>query len=144
MPYQFISTGGCPKCDAMAGTYADMPKRPHPHCDCTIKQLPEGIPCFEYRYDKAEVSVAEVDEESGYIAYDVVIHYTITCPEIEEEHNLTYELLLNHVHIGMMKYNDTDNSFEPWPRLDELTQDREEAIKLCKCKERSENVVWPK
>lgn len=45
--YEFASTGGCARCDAMAGYhYTFEPSRPHYKCQCHVKQVfrPGSIP----------------------------------------------------------------------------------------------------
>ncbi len=34
--YEWISHGGCERCDAMEGFYDEEPVRPHPNCQCDI------------------------------------------------------------------------------------------------------------
>ncbi len=34
--YEWISSGGCERCDAMEGFYDEEPVRPHPNCQCEI------------------------------------------------------------------------------------------------------------
>jgi hypothetical protein len=36
MIYEYISSGGCARCDAMEDCYEELPPKPHPNCECQI------------------------------------------------------------------------------------------------------------
>lgn len=91
--WEFISNGGCERCDAMDGRLSDMEPmpRPHPNCSCQIVKRDWGIgtddTCDEgrMRYTLLDVqavhhpgSTGEPDEE-----FDLVHIFEIHCPDDE-------------------------------------------------------------
>jgi hypothetical protein len=73
MSYEYTSSGGCARCDAMEGYYDQEPPRPHPNCQCQITAIQSigshhGI-SHQYWYDWLS------DEKLGDSI--VIMHYQI-------------------------------------------------------------------
>jgi hypothetical protein len=77
MSWEFISTGGCARCDAMEGFYDEEPERPHPYCECQIIEHEEGTltgHVFYYQEESDPVPAEDDDDEvMFYIRFSVFI-----------------------------------------------------------------------
>lgn len=140
MAYKFISTGGCPKCDAMAGTYDTMPARPHHRCDCLIHPVERPTPCFEVVYNNVEVTNEFLDDESGYMMYDITISYTIKCVRSDKSKSYTEFKVLYGKNVTSIEVPGMQNIVIPdYSHIDkQIKQSREaEAFELCNCDRKS-------
>jgi len=91
--YEFISNGGCTRCDAMDGRLsADNPQpRPHPNCNCQIVKRDFGAGsdqqgCDENRMRYDYQGAQSVHHDGPYTPdaeFDVVHTFIIRCPDGE-------------------------------------------------------------
>jgi len=92
MTYDYVSGGGCDRCDGLEGRYDYPPTRPHPYCDCSItpsRTRPYEGTCsvarvvFDFHPDHPN------DPEHLYTA-EVVFNVVVRCLETGEVHEDTF------------------------------------------------------
>ena len=90
--YEFVSNGGCSRCDARDGRLSEGPTpRPHPGCNCQIIWRDFGAnnpgqPCDEskMRYEYQDVSASHHSGPYGPDdEFDLVFTFRIHCPDGE-------------------------------------------------------------
>jgi hypothetical protein len=82
--YEFLSSGGCERCDAMEGLYDYEPTRPHPNCRCAITPVNEGRG-YTFIHETMRMEVDFHPDHPGdydhlYVT-EVEVQITLTCED---------------------------------------------------------------
>lgn len=91
--YEFDSTGGCERCDAMGGIYNFEPSRPHPNCDCEIKACEsprEDVPREDDGlYTEVVWEIVSgpefMEAADGRFTWEVEFKFSLECPDGREK-----------------------------------------------------------
>lgn len=87
--WQFISTGGCSRCNAMEGYYKTKPKKPHPNCRCKIVKVKKkgkviNSSCYSLIIGKPTMKDVNYDSSRDEYRLTFVYSYTLQCRNVKK------------------------------------------------------------